>query len=325
MTRLHKKTLPFFLLLVAPFGVSMTGCAKPAVNLQGLGQIKAVEFKDGTALQADAALSDLAETPSSSATPQMSAEGYENTGDACLRNGDLFMALLQYERSLKIQPQNARIYYKEGLVFLAAEQYDEAIHAFKKFLAEESQSAPAYEGLGQAYFRMKAYSGAKENFLKALALDPSLWRAHTFLGVIYDREKKYEMAIREHAAAISQRPSDGLLYNNLGVSYMLARRYEQAVRSFEKALEKSGQPKQKIYNNLGLALCGLADYDGALEAFRKAAGEPQALNNIGCVYLAKDEIDRAIGYFEKAIELSPEFYNLASENMRRAKMAPLMK
>jgi tetratricopeptide (TPR) repeat protein len=325
MTRLHSKVPLVLPLFVALFGLTMTGCAKPAFNVRGVGPYKAAEIKDGAALQGGAASSDLAEMPSSPAKPEMSAEGYESSGDVCLRNGDLFMALVQYERSLKIQPENTRIFYKEGLVFLAAEQYKEAIAAFKKVLAKETQNASAYEGLGQAYFRMKAYTEAKENLLRALELDPGLWRAHTFLGLLYDHEKKYEMAIREHAAAISQRPGDGLLYNNLGVSYMLAKRYDEAVRSFQKALETSVQPKEKIYNNLGLALCGLADYDDALEAFRKASGEAQALNNMGCVYLAKDETDKAISCFEKAIEVSPEFYTLASENIRKAKMAKRMK
>jgi tetratricopeptide (TPR) repeat protein len=322
MARVHCKTIPFRgPLLVALFGLMMTGCAKPAFNVRGVGQYEAMEIKDASTVHGGASLSDSGETSKPLPTPELSAEGYESSGDVCLRNGDLFMALLQYERSLKIRPENAGVYYKEGMVFLAAKQYDDAINTFKKSLARETQNALAYEGLGRAHYCKRAYTEAKESFLKALALDPSLWKAHTFLGMIYDREQKSDLAVREHASAISQRPNDGLLYNNLGVSYMLAGRYREAARSFQKALETSAQPKEKIYNNLGLALCGLTDYDDALDAFRKAGGEAQALNNMGCVFLSNGEPDKAIGYFRKAIESSPEFYALASENMRKARMA----
>jgi tetratricopeptide (TPR) repeat protein len=326
MTRVDCKAMPFRgPLLVALFGLIMTGCAKPAFNVRGVRQYEAVEIKDASTVHGGASLPESSERSTPLPTPELSAEGYESSGDICLRNGDVFMALLQYERALKIGPKNARLYYKEGMVFLAAEQYDDAINAFKKSLAKETQNALAYEGLGQAHYRKKAYTEAKDNFLKALALDPSLWKAYTFLGMIYDRERKFDLAVREYAAAISQRPNDGLLYNNLGVSYLLAGRYREAVRSFQKALETSVRPKEKIYNNLGLALCGLSDYDGALDAFRKAGGEAEALNNMGCVFLSNGEPDKAIGYFKKAIESSPEFYALASENMRKARMAKQMK
>jgi tetratricopeptide (TPR) repeat protein len=256
--------------------------------------------------------------------PEMSAEALERSGDISLNNGNFFMAFVQYEKALKLKPDNHGIHYKEGLLFLAAKQYEDALAKFTKVLEKEPEHAKAHEGLGQAYFRMEKYSEAKKHLVKSAKLDRSRWKAHAFLGIIYDHERKHDLAAREYAAAILQRPNDGLLYNNLGMSYLLAGRQQEAVNAFQRALETPYQQKERTYNNLGLALVKLGNYDSALEAFRKAGGEVRALNNLGCAYLRQNELGKAISCFERAIDASPTFYTTASENMRKARLAKQM-
>jgi tetratricopeptide (TPR) repeat protein len=100
----------------------------------------------------------------------------------------------------------------------------------------------------------------------------------------------------------------------------MAGQYQRAVKAFNKAIE-SRYTTSKVYNNLGLALSNLKRYNQALEAFRKGGTEAQAYNNLGCVYLNQGKFEQASDYFEKAIRIDPKFYDIASENLRKARMA----
>lgn len=258
------------------------------------------------------------------ALPDLSAEGLETSGDLHFANGDLSMAFVQYEKSLRMNPDNARIRYKEGLIYSSTGQNEDALKQFTLVLEKDPKFSQAHEGMGTALFQMKRFKEAEDSLRKAVELDRSLWKSYVLLGIICDREKKYDLAAREYSQAILLRPNEGLIYNNLGTSYMLAGRYGDAVAVFQKALQ-TPYPKQRLYNNLALALAKLRNYDGALEAFRRAGNDAQAYNNLGCMYLEQGEVEQAITCFEKAIEANPGIYTLAGENLRRARMARLTK
>jgi Flp pilus assembly protein TadD len=250
--------------------------------------------------------------------PEMSGDEYERLGDALLSKKNLYLAYVQYEKSLKLNPENIRVQYKKGLVLLYGQKNDEAVEQFLTVLENNPNFALAYEGIGRSFFQKKEYNKAETYFFKALIFDPKLWRTHIFLGYIYDHRKDYHAAVSEYKSAISAQPNNGLIYNNLGVSYSLAGEYKKAVKAFYKAIEIKHR-EQKVYNNLALALANLERYDEALEAFKKAGGEAQAYNNLGCIFLRRGKFQEAEKFFEKAIVLEPTFYAKAAENLRKAK------
>jgi Flp pilus assembly protein TadD len=226
---------------------------------------------------------------------------------------------VQYEKSLKLNPNNNGIHYKKGRLLIIGGMNEDAISEFKKALKKDPKHALFHEGLGMAYFQIKKYDDAEVCFHKAIELDPKLWEAHNFLGIIYDYKKRSEKAAHQYEAAIALKDDNELLYNNLGISYFLAGDCEKAIKAFNKALATKRAPS-KTYNNLGLVLASVGKYEEALEAFRKAGHEAQAYNNLGCAYLAKGKCKEAIGCFEKAIELEPTFYATASENLRKSRL-----
>jgi tetratricopeptide (TPR) repeat protein len=250
--------------------------------------------------------------------PEMTSDEYERLGDALLRKGNLHLAFFQYERSLKLNPNNIRVEYKKGLALVLGKKNEDAIAQFLKVLEKDSNYAPAYEGIGRAFFQKKEFGEAETYFKKAIELNPLLWRSHNFLGNIYDFQKRYERAAQEYTSALVVKPDKGLLYNNLGVSYFLAGKLEEAVEAFIEALAVK-YTKTRVYNNLGLALSNLGQYSKALEAFKKGGGEARAYNNLGVIYLRQEKFEEAIRCFEKAIEIEPSFYARASENLKKAR------
>jgi tetratricopeptide (TPR) repeat protein len=268
-------------------------------------------------------IQDLAENQTESELPakdlpEMTADEYELLGDALLSKKNLYLAYVQYDKSLEMNPGNLRVEYKKGLALLFGQKNDDAIKQFQIVVDKNPNYAPAYEGIGRAYFQKGEYSESEKNFLRAVILDPRLWKSYNYLGYIRDYRKDYKSAIHEYKSALQIKPEKGFIHNNLGVSYSRAGNCKKAVAAFNKAIELNYR-EGKVYNNMALALANLDRYEEALDAFAKAGGKAQAYNNMGCIYLGRGMFEEAVISFEKAIELEPGYYAKAGDNLKKAK------
>jgi len=313
--------IPFFVLLLVC--VALAGCAttSPYPGQAGGHTYHAQEtgsrpdFGKGRAVDP----ASLPKAPDTRPLPDITRDEIEQLGDRLFNNGDFHMAFVQYEKYLSLDPGNVRVWYKKGLVLLAADLNQDAVKEFEALSQAHPRYAPAYEGLGQAHFRMKQYPEAEKHLQKALEIDPNLWKSHNYLGTLYDRQQRYDEAVREYVAAIGLKPELGLLYHNLGVSYYLAGSNQDAIHAFQKAIDKN-HTRARTYNSLGLAYARAGQYQEALDAFTKGGTKAKAYNNLGCFFLAEGKYKKAISCFEKAIEMSPECYAQASDNLRIARI-----
>ena len=302
----------YLLIIIGIMISSLLGCAATDQNMRFENNYKSIfqqqiaHVPDGSSLQ--------------QSLPEVTSDELEKMGDIYFNQGNLQKAFLNYEKSLRLKPDNARVHYKKGVLLVVGGMNKDAITEFQEVLKKDPKYALAYEGLGQAFFQMQEYEDAEKQLRKAIELDPKLWKTHNLLGVIYDYKKNHGNAIREYRAAIALKPGDGILYNNLGISHSLNGDYEKAIRVYWEALENTTSLR-KIYNNLGLVLAKQRRYQEALEAFRKGGDEAQAYNNLGCVYLQQGKLEKAIRCFEKAIENRSTFYARARDNLKKARMA----
>jgi hypothetical protein len=62
--------------------------------------------------------SDFPDELTANKLPEITSDEYEKLGDALLRKGNLHLAFMQYERSLRLNPDNIRVEYKKGLTLL---------------------------------------------------------------------------------------------------------------------------------------------------------------------------------------------------------------
>jgi tetratricopeptide (TPR) repeat protein len=106
--------------------------------------------------------------------------------------------------------------------------------------------------------------------------------------------------------------------NNLGLAYALSGNYDAAIDAYEQAVT-AGSNSPKLYNNLGIAYVQRRRYVDALNTFKKSMDEPRAYNNLGVALLGAKSPKKAVLCFEKAIELNPQYYEKASENLRIAR------
>src|ERR1043165_513599 len=81
------------------------------------------------------------------------------------------------EKALEVFPNQAVIYYFDGMAYLQKRKYDEAIFAFeqaRKLASKNPKLAGDANGmLGDAYNAVKMYDKSNSAYEQALALDPN--------------------------------------------------------------------------------------------------------------------------------------------------------
>ncbi len=302
------------LLLAGTVGFWCSGCAshqEPQITMKPAEYRKLLD-KQKTGKPLDEALQ--------KELPPMTVGDYEALGDTYLRNDNLTMAFVQYDKALRVDPASTRIRYKSALLFLKKELVDEAIKDFQTVLQQDAHYALAYEGMGQAWLKKGNLVEAEKSLRQAIALNRDLWQSYNFLGMIADRRQQFDEAIAAYQFAMTLRPEQGFLFNNLGMSYYQKGEYENAVQHFQQALQK-GYAQERVYNNLGLALAKLGKYPEALEAFTQGGDKAKAYNNVGVVCFADRKYPEAIAFLQKAVALNPSYYAKANENLQAAQKA----
>lgn len=251
---------------------------------------------------------------------EMSAQELEQHGDGLLRKGHLAGAYAKYEQALAKTPDNQDIQVKMARVLTRRGFHDDAVKLLKMVIQRQPNLTAAWEVMGIVQFEKGEYAKAREYFGKTLAIDPNRWQVYNYQGQIYDVQKEHILAARAFGKAIALQPRLGFLHNNLGVSNAMAGRHRRAVKAFRQAIRLK-YTSAKVFNNLGTSLAALGRYAEAFEAFKKGVGEARAHNNLGCMYMLAGRFEAAIQSFERAIAMTPRFYTVAYDNLKKAESA----
>ena len=129
---------------------------------------------------------------------------------------------------------------------------------------------------------------AIELYRRSLDANPTA-EAHTFLGWTYSFQRKYKEAIAECHKAIQVDPDFGNPYNDIGAYYVEQGEPDEAIPWLRMAL-KAERYESYCYPHF----------------------------NLGRVYEAKGQLDKALEHFRKALDENPR-YALAAKAVERVK------
>lgn len=136
-------------------------------------------------------------------------------------------------------------------------------------------------------------------------------RINTELGFNYARAGDYDLALDKLQRALEQAPNYALAHT--GIAYVYVQRQEpvRAEEHYQRALKLNpGDPGTR--NNLAVFLCGQKRVEEAEKLFLQAASTPRydepekAYTNAGVCIRRSGDLEKADGYFRKALELKPE-------------------
>ena len=223
-------------------------------------------------------------------------------------------ALHAYKQARDADPANPNRWLLVGATYWEMGQSDNAIEFYKKAQELQPDLPIPYMNLGLAYREIKQFDKAFYYTRKAIALDPDLTAAHLNLGAIYRETGQLKEAIETLETAVALRPQHATSRAHLGAAYRDAGRLDDAVEQLSSAIAL--QPDHLVaYVDLGFIYKRHGQYKLAVEHFKKAlALEGDQANaiaylNIGDTYFKMRELDRAIPYFQKTVELNPKHAN----------------
>jgi len=185
-------------------------------------------------------------------------------------------------------------HFPKGLFFEAKKRYDVAISEYQKAVKINPWEQTYYQNLAKIYQDV------------ALVIPDRMQR----IGLL---EKSVAM-YKRHLELV---PQDALSHNGLGVGYVYMaeqlsdeKYYQLARDSFQLSIQMAPYFLEP-YINLGTTLYLLGKKEEALQSYGKALRvnpyAPLIYLNLGNLYAQEGEIRKAIGYWQDALELDPNF------------------
>jgi Flp pilus assembly protein TadD len=176
----------------------------------------------------------------------------------------------------------------------------------------------ALRGLGAVAVLEEKPEDARQYLYEAIALYSGDWKTWNSLGYAEDLLENWGEAENAYRRAASLDAKIAAPLNNLGMSYVRQQRFDEAIVVFNDALRR--EPSLEIAHlNLRIAHAMKGDYATAL-AGADERERAVVLNNVGVAAMARGELDVAKRLFRQALDANPTFYDVAFNNLERAKL-----
>src|SRR5207302_953810 len=160
-----------------------------------------------------------------------------NKANQLMEQGDARGAVAVYQQSLKLEPNDAKLYYNLSLAFNKLNDRSEEVSALRKAVAIDPDYGLAHNQLGLVYLAQANLAEAEQEFKTTLKIDSHFAEAENNLGVLYGQQGKNEEAEKLFRQAVEDNPLYGQAFANLGLILASQQRFEEAERQLRHALE----------------------------------------------------------------------------------------
>ncbi|HTQ39716.1 MAG TPA: tetratricopeptide repeat protein, partial [Pirellulales bacterium] len=245
---------------------------------------------------------------------------YNNWGVDLCDAGHSDAAIAQYEKALRIDPNNEAIEDNMGAALAKQGHYPEAIEYYRRALQLNPNYAEAYGNLGLALAQQGSLEEAIAQLQKALNLNPNL--AEVSFNLAYDLKRvgRLPEALDQYQNALRLQPDNPQIHNNLGLLLDATGKHQEAIEHYYEALRLNPQ-EAEAECNLANALVDMGQPQSAIDHYRQALKlNPHyttAHYGLGTVYLQSRQFRSAIEQFEQAVQEKPD-YAAAHSNLGAA-------
>ncbi len=165
--------------------------------------------------------------------------------------------------------------------------------------------------------RQESWDRAVSSFQTAVEQDPNYYSAYVQMGVMYDRVGD-DRALEYYNSALDIYPESLEAWYNKGMYYQTRDDINNALECYRSANDIDSSWADPYYNQGYIHMMMVEDLDSAIYFFDKATyWDPsyfEAYNNLGLAYEKQGNITDAKKYYQKAIEINPDF-QLAKDNL----------
>lgn len=152
--------------------------------------------------------------------------------------GDYKEALIAYEKSIKLDPENPRAWYNVGYILAYnLGKYPEAIEYFDMAIKKEPNFDEAWMCKGSAYGDLKEHDEARKCFDKAISINPDNSCAWSNKGSALCNLGQWESGLEAYAQSLKIYPDNGHVWYLIGNAYKELRDEQKALEAYNKAIE----------------------------------------------------------------------------------------
>ena len=236
---------------------------------------------------------------------------YVNRGNVYSRTGEVHNAITDYNQALALDSSNAEALINRANSFVEINNYQRALQDLALLLAQRPYSMVGLCIQADAYGKLGQYLKAEESVKAALAQDGSSFRPKLQYGYLLSLQKQYDAAISwfDKAIALNSKTLRG--HMGKAEALFLKRDRAAAVAQVESIAHQFSDDPHTI-NKLAILLAANGVYEQAIALFKRllqsnAAEKDVLLTNIGNAYKDAGQNERALKYFQAAIDHNPAY------------------
>lgn len=190
------------------------------------------------------------------------AIAFNNRGNAHTAKGDYDRAIPDFDKSIKLDPTNAKPFNNRGAAYLRKGEYDLAIQSFDEAIKLKPNYGGAFANRAGAYLKKNAYDRAARDYDEAVRLEPN--RASVWAGRCWTRAVlgSLQEAMDDCRRALRQSPDDAATHDSLGLIHLKMDQFGTAIDDFSSALRFDPKLASALYGR-GLAKLGKGDVAGS--------------------------------------------------------------
>jgi len=178
-------------------------------------------------------------------------------------------ALLDFTRSIRLDPGNISSYFLRGRTKLRLNDFRGAIADCDRVIQSNPDfNATVYDTRGRSKYHLHDYAGAIEDCGKAIKIDPEFVSAYSGRGLAELDSKNYAAALADFNHALDLNPNFSEAYFNRGFSKNGIKDFSGAIADYSKAVEINPQFSIAYFYRAN-AKRALKDYQGALADYDK--------------------------------------------------------
>ncbi|MDE0022659.1 MAG: tetratricopeptide repeat protein [Candidatus Poribacteria bacterium] len=212
---------------------------------------------------------------------------HNNRAAFYFKDGYIDAAIIEIKRVIALNP-NCAAYNLLGNCYLQKDMLDNAIQNFDKAIKLNPNNADAYNNRGYAHFLNDDHDKAIKDFEEATRTKPYYATGYNRLGWVYFINNDHDSAIDNYNKAIKAKPSYARAYNNRGVLHYTKREYPESIRDYNKAIE-SDRNNPAFYKNRRLAYIKIGDHTKA-EQDRNKANEFEGVRHALFLFHSDNEV-----------------------------------
>ena len=210
---------------------------------------------------------------------------------------------------IKKDKENFVLYNIFGTVLIDKKNFKEGIINYEKSLKINPNYAEGHNNLGIALYKLGKYIESINSYKHAIKIKPDFAKAYNNLGLSYKEIGKFVESINSYQEAIKINSKYAEAYNNLGVTFKELGELNKSINSYQEAI-KINPNYSEAYNNIGNVYNSNQEIDNAILNYKKAialnSNFAEAHSNLGILLKEIGQIEESKKYEKKLLKLKPD-------------------